>query len=173
VVTLVSATFVSCEKDDETSVSNSITIAGTVDVGDQQLTDPTFNLGNPEDHEGYLTSYSKGAADLIIISPVELVSLGNNLYLYYEMHIYSTEVGETTMYCEVSIYDGLQGKKVSYFNVSADDIAVNISKVGDVGGYIEGTYEGVFSIPTKVDIPTYQINGKFKVKRIAAPEPNK
>lgn len=53
VFALASATFVSCEKDDEESITNSITIAGTVYVGAQELTSPAFNLGNPDIHEGF------------------------------------------------------------------------------------------------------------------------
>ena len=48
---LVGTTFVSCEKDDE-AAANSMTIIGTFQVGENQYTNPTFNLGNPDDHEG-------------------------------------------------------------------------------------------------------------------------
>ncbi|HOZ15888.1 MAG TPA: hypothetical protein PLH91_10890 [Tenuifilaceae bacterium] len=174
VFALASATFVSCEKDDEESITNSITIAGTVYVGAQQLTSPTFNLGNPENHEGFLaTFYNKAEPNAIIIEPVDLISIGNNLYLYYEMQIYSASIGQTTMYCNVSIYEGQPGRKVSGFYVSADDITVNLTKVGAVGEYIEGTYNGTFYIPVKSVPDSYQINGKFKVKRIAEPVPQK
>ncbi len=171
---LVGATFVSCEKDDEESITNSITIAGTVYVGAQELTSPTFNLGNSDIHEGFLaTFYNKAEPNAIIIEPADLISLGNNLYLYYEMQIYSASVGQTTMYCTVSIYEGQPGRKVSDFYVSADDITVNLTKVGAVGDYIEGTYNGTFYIPVKSVPDSYQINGKFKVKRIAEPVPQK
>lgn len=171
---LVGVTFVSCEKDDEESASNSITITGNVVIGEKEFTNPTFNLGNPDEHQGYTVTFvKKNVANGIIIEPVELISIGNNLLLGYQMEIYSAEVGQTTMYCNVSIYDGTPLNKTYGFAASASQVTVNITKVGAVGEYIEGTYEGEFGEPTKTEIPTYQIKGKFKVKRIAQPVPVK
>jgi len=167
---LVGTTFVACEKDDE-SASNTITITGTVNVGQKELIDPSFNLGDPENHVGFLTTFDKAEANAMIIEPADFISLGDNLYLDYEMEIRSAEVGQTTMYCNVSIYEGIPYDKSYNFYVYSSEVAVNITKVGDVGEYIEGTYEGEFGVPTKTEIPTYQIKGKFKVKRIVPERP--
>ncbi|HSA05185.1 MAG TPA: hypothetical protein P5145_06315 [Tenuifilaceae bacterium] len=175
VFALVGITFVACEKDDEESASNSITITGTFNVGEKEFTNPTFNLGEPDEHQGYTVTFiEKNVYNGIIIEPTDLISLGNNLYLYYKMEIYTAQPGTTTMYCNVSIYEGFIDKKfIADFYVVSQDANVTINKVGALGEYIEGTYEGDFYVPTKAELPPYQIKGKFKVKRIAQPVPVK
>jgi len=171
---LVGATFVSCEKDDE-AVANSMTITGTFQIGENQYVNPTFNLGNPDEHEGYLVSFiGKKVDNGMIIEPIMDIDLGNNLYANYEMEIHTAQPGTTTMYCNVSIYQGLVDKKtIADFYVVSQDADVTVSKVGAVGEYIEGTYEGDFYEPTKNEIPPFHIKGSFKVKRIETPVYNK
>ncbi len=171
---LVGTTFVSCEKDDE-AAANSMTIIGTFQVGENQYTNPTFNLGNPDDHEGYLVSFiGKKVENGMIIEPIMNIDLGNNLYANYEMEIYTAQPGTSTMYCNVSIYEGMVDKKyIADFYLVSQDADVTVTKVGAVGDYIEGTYEGDFYEPTKKEIPPFHIKGNFKVKRIEAPVYNK
>ncbi|HSA05184.1 MAG TPA: hypothetical protein P5145_06310 [Tenuifilaceae bacterium] len=170
VLALVSATFVSCEKDDSEPASNSITITGTFNVGEKEFTNPTFNLGSAEDHEGFLTSYDvlKAANGIKIYAPMD-IDLGNNLNLYYEMEIYTAQTGTANMFCNVGIYEQGTVNKVGGFYLSCSQGSVTVSKIGEVGGYIEGTYEGDFYEGDKGEVAPYHVKGKFKVKRVDEP----
>ncbi len=169
VFALVGATFVSCEKDDEESTSNAITITGTFNVGEKAFNNPTFNLGNPDGFEGFLTSYDvKEANGIKIYAPID-IDLGNNIYMYFEMEIYTAQPSTTTMFTNVFIHEGLITKKINGFSLSCSQGSVTINKVGAVGEYIEGTYEGDFYETLKKDIPPYHVSGKFKVKCVSEP----
>lgn len=174
VFALASSMLVSCEEDED-AVANSITIDGTIQVGVTQYNNPTFNLGSPDKHEGYLVSFiDKKIANGIIVKPITNISLGDYLYANYEMQIHTAQLGTTTMYCNISLFKGFIDKKVvADFYVVSQDADVTVTKVGAVGDYIEGTYEGDFYEPTKKEIPPFHIKGNFKVKRIEAPVYNK
>ncbi|HSA05186.1 MAG TPA: hypothetical protein P5145_06320, partial [Tenuifilaceae bacterium] len=66
-----------------------------------------------------------------------------------------------------------------YIRISIDDseeeiwlsgsFTTTITKIEDIGGYIEGTYTGSFFISNKKEDPII-VDGIFKVKRIANPK---
>ena len=166
VLALVGATFNSCKKDDST-ISNSVTITGTFTIGDKTYTNPTFNLGDPDLHQGYLTTYYKVPTyNGLRIEDVDGIDLGNNTLLSYNCDIYTVEPGVTTMYCYLEIYPSLA--KTTGLYIYSSDAAVTVTKVDAVGGYIEGTYEGDFFLDKKETVP-YHLSGKFKVKHTEIP----
>lgn len=169
VLAVVSALFVSCEKDEET-LSNSVKIEGTFTIGEKTYTNPTFNLGEPEAHIGYLVNYGIAKEyNGIYIEHAEDVDLGDNVELEYYFQIYSAQVGESTMSSEFEIYLNLPVKESGLY-IYSNNASVNVTKIGDVGGYIEGTYEGDFYYDDKKAEAPFFLKGKFKVKRINAPD---
>lgn len=160
--TLVGATFVSCEKDDEESLSNYIKITGEFTVGDKTYTNPTFDLGEPDLHTAYLSPMFE-KTNMIKVEPIEEFDLGNNIMLDYDYYIYGETLGEQESSAYISIY--LPREKADGFWIYSNDIFTKITKVDEVGGYIEGEYEGTFYPETK-DVEGYPVKGKFKVKRI-------
>jgi len=168
VLAVVSALFISCEKDEE-SLSNSVTIEGTFTIGEKTYTNPTFNLGEPEAHVGYLVNYGIAKEyNGIYIGHEENVDLGDNVELEYYFQIYSAQVGESTMYSEFEIYLNLPVKESGLY-IYSGNASVNVTKIDEVGGYIEGTYEGDFYYDKKGSEAPFYLKGKFKVKRTNAP----
>ncbi len=155
--------FVSCKKDSEEVATNYVKIEGTFTIGEKEYISPTFDLGNPEDHEAQLnTVISKNTYNGITIIPAQAFDLGNDNSLMYYMEINSAEVGPAQMYCNFRINSAIN-KSTSLF-ISNDEVNVNITKIGEVGGYIEGTYESDFYLSGEKQAP-FHVKGKFKVKR--------
>lgn len=164
---IVGATLVSCEKEDEESLSNYIKITGEFTVGEKTYTNPTFDLGEPDLHIAYLSPMFQ-KTNMIKVEPFEAFDLGNNIILDYDYYIYGEAVGEFESNANIAIYIP---EKVSYgFWIYCSDLTTKITKVGEVGGYIEGEYEGTF-YPDKKSVEGYPVKGKFKVKRIADEQP--
>lgn len=170
VLAVASTLFVSCQKDDE-SPDNVVTIQGELTLGDKTYTNPTFNLGSPTNHVGYLTNYYP-AKDYngIYIESNDNIDLGNNVKMEYGLQIYTSQPGASTMYAWFEFYLDTPAKQ-SYYYIYSYEANVTITKVGDVGDYIEGTFEGDFWYGDKKggDAPFY-LKGKFKVKRVNTPE---
>lgn len=98
----------------------------------------------------------------------DYIDLGNNIYLYYDFDIYSATTGsDIEMSAYIVIYENIQTKSNLYiYDLNA---LATITKVGDVGEYIEGTFEGDFDYDKKGVIPPFHVKGKFKVKRVEEP----
>jgi len=169
-LTMVSAIFISCSKDDETPTSNSITILGEFTIGDKTFTDHTFDLGSSSELEGYLTTINaKNSVNNAIRIENEGIDIGNNILFNFDLEVYSASVGDNiSMYADVQVYQNIPLKQTTSLYIYSNNATANITKVGDVGGYIEGTFEGDFNYSGKVVAPFY-LKGKFKVKRV--PEP--
>lgn len=169
---LVGATFVSCEKDDE-SASNTITITGTFEVGDKTYTNPTFDLGSPEDHIAWTqatTPMKNGSANMIkVYLKDEIINIGGVYNLYYRLRIYNDQPGAADGDINVEIFTDEEKSSV-YFG--SDEFLVNVTSIGEVGGYIEGTYEGTLYCMNK-SVEGFPVKGKFKVKRVPMPETKK
>lgn len=166
VFVLVSATFVSCEKDDDESASNTITITGTFEVGDKTYTNPTFDLGSPENNNAWVRN------DLSVIRAFlkdEIMVIGGGYSLYYVLRIYDEQLGMGEGEIDFAISSADQSS--IYF--TSNEFSVNVTSIGEVGGYIEGTYEGVLYPPTAKNADGFPVKGKFKVKRVPEPEPVK
>lgn len=164
------AAIVSCSKDDEILPDNSITITGTFTVGDKTYTNPTFDLGGADEHEAYLATFQKNKQEYntVVINNVNEIMLGSNNFVTYNLQIYSAvPASNVNMYAHIGVYPvGIA--KVSYLSIYGDNAKAKITKIGEVGGYIYGSYEGEFVIPGKT-AGTYYVKGKFKVKRINEP----
>jgi len=166
---IFSAIFISCSKDDENaSPSNSITITGEFIIGEKTYTNPTFDLGEPELHEGYVRPNYQNlkvpVPNMIEIEPFDQFDLGNNTVLDYGYSIYSDAPGtDLPSSAHIEVY--LNVAKESGIWLYCDNLLTTVTKVGDVGGYIEGTYEGTFYPSVKSEV-SYPVKGKFKVKRI-------
>ncbi len=172
VLAVVGTTFVSCDKDDdETPVTNSVTITGTFTVGDKTYTSPTFDLGSPENHKGYIeemiTKGEKRVSPLVISQVDDSISLGEGYSIRYKFFINSIVVGQTNGYARIVVYDKAENEAY----LTSSECAFNITAIGNVGEYIEGTYEGTFAElePLKGSV-TYPVKGIFKVKRVEAPD---
>lgn len=169
VFTLVSATFISCEKDYDASATNSITITGTFQVGDKTYNSPTFDLGNPDNHNAWVRNPIKVDPSVIrAFFKDEIMNIGDGYSLYYVLRIYDDQLGmgEGEIDFAISYMD-----QNSVYFVSSE-FSVNVTSIGEIGGYIEGTYEGVL-YPTAKDAGGFPVKGKFKVKRVPVPEPEK
>lgn len=165
VLTMISTIFISCSKDDEnTSPSNSISITGTFTVGDKTYTNPTFDLGDPSEHEGYIMpNYQKiPAPNQIKIQAAEDFDLGNNILLDYYCYINTNTPGEASASAYIEVYMNVAKEGLWIY---CDNVTATVTKVGDVGGYIEGTYVGTFYPDKKIEV-SYPVKGTFKVKRI-------
>lgn len=158
---LLSITLVSCQKDDE-SASNSVTISGSFDVGDKTFNNPTFDLGSPNDHIGYFSPMIGKSENMIVVEPADYIELGNNIVLDYELYIYRTTPGDATSYANLAVF--LPTKNGGLW-LYCNNVAATLTKVGEVGDYIEGKYEGTFSLDKKEDI-THFVKGTFKVKHV-------
>lgn len=170
-LTIFSAIFISCSKDDENaSPSNSITIQGEFTVGDKTFTNPTFDLGTPDDLTAYLANYGKSETYNTIVIDNEDVDLGDNFAMNYDIDIYSDTVGsDFSMSAYIAIYENIMAKQGGLYIYSSGAKA-KITKVGEVGGYIEGTFEGDFYYDKKAPEPApFYVKGKFKVKRVEQP----
>ena len=170
VLALIGVSINSCKKDEVTASVNSVTITGTFTVGDKTYTNPTFDLGIPEQQFGYTYASLKPPVDNTIwIGTMDSdIDLGNNVFLNYYFDIYSATPGiAIEMYCYLTVYldaDVLN----SHLYLWSNTALATVTKVDEVGGYIEGTYEGDFGLDKKGDAP-YHLKGNFKVKRIATP----
>lgn len=174
VLTMISAIFISCSKDDEnTSPSNSITIQGEFTIGTKTFTNPTFDLGSPADLTAYLGYNTKTTEYNTIYIENEDIDLGNNIFMDYDIDIYSATTGsDFSMYVYVAIYENIPAKSGLY--IYSYDAKATVTKVGDVGGYIEGTFEGDFYYDKKIiEVAPFHLKGTFKVKRINEPVPMK
>jgi len=152
----------SCKKDDETILDNSITIEGTFTIGEKTFTNPTFNLGEPNLHIGYIRSGFNKSGNIIIAEPFDEFELGDGIMMNYTYYIYNDTVGESESDVNISVY--LPVKSGGLF-IHSGSLVTKITHVGDVGGYIEGHYEGLFYPNVKKE-ESYFVKGKFKVKRI-------
>lgn len=160
---ILSIAFLGCKKDSEEGATNYVKIEGTFTVGVKEYVNPTFDFGTPEDSEAELyTAIGKKTFNGITIVPVQEFDLGDSNYLMFYIDINSAEVGPAQMYLNIRISSNYE--KVGLY-ISSDAVDVNITKIGDVGEYIEGTYEGdLYNATKKQDLP-YHVKGKFKVKR--------
>jgi len=167
-LTMISTIFISCSKDENNSPSNSITIQGEFTIGTKTFTNPTFDLGSSADLTAYLANYSKSTYNTIVISS-DGIDLGNNFLMDYDIQIYSVIPGtDISMYAYVAIYENIPAKSGLY--IYSYDAKAKVTKVGDVGGYIEGTFEGDFYYDKKIPTPApFHLKGTFKVKRIEQP----
>ncbi len=165
VFVLVGITVVSCEKDDSESASNSIKITGTFTVGDKTYENPTFDLGDPTAHIGYIQIQEPLKSNRIYVGPKEPFDVGNGIFLNYESYINGDAPGtyESDAYVSVYIPNGKSG-----IWLYSSDLTSTITKVDEVGGYIEGYYEGTFYQESKLT-GSYTVKGKFKVLRIEYP----
>ena len=157
---LAGATFVSCKKDDA-SASNSVTISGSFDVGEKTFNNPTFDLGSPNDHIGYFTPMIGKTENMIVVEPSSQLELGNNIVLDYELDIYRVTPGEVASYARLAVF---LPEKNSGLWIYCNNVAVTLTKVGAVGDYIEGKYEGTFLLDKKEEI--HFVKGYFKVKHV-------
>ncbi len=168
-IALIGLVFNSCKKDDETVLDNSITIEGTFTIGDKTFTNPTFDFGTPEQNQGYLVNYiqkSEPEGYVKISSGEEDIDLGDGIYLDYDLKAYIIAAGETSdTWIEFTFYN----EQDDYLSFYSTTFTTKITKIDEVGGYIEGTYEGVVSnsLVAKGVEADYPVKGKFKVKRIA------
>jgi hypothetical protein len=162
---LVGTSIVSCEKDDSESASNSITIKGTFTAGDKTYENPTFNLGDPSDHIGFIQTNIPVKANRIYVGPKEPFDVGDGNFLNYESYINGDAPGtyESDAYVSVYIPNGKSGIWLYSSNLTS-----TVTKVDEVGEYIEGYYEGTFYQETK-SAGSYTVKGKFKVLRIEYP----
>lgn len=159
----------SCKKDDENVAENTVTIQGEFTIGTKTFTNPTFDLGSPANLTAYLANYSKSSTYNTIVISNDNIDLGNNILMDYDIDIYSVTTGrDFSMYTYIAIYDNIPAKSGLY--IYSYDAKATITKVGDVGGYIEGTFEGDFYLDKKLPDPApYHVKGKFKVKRVQEP----
>lgn len=162
-IALFSASIYSCKKDDTTDTpSNSITIEGSFTLGDQTFTNPTFDLGTPEENVGLMITPTKQIMEGIRISPLnDSIDLGNDVLAYYTFYFPTTELGHTALNGFFEVYTK---DELNYFYIYAESAVANITKIDEVGGYIEGTYEGLFYLDKK-SIDSWYLKGHFKVKR--------
>lgn len=158
----VGITIVSCDKDESESASNSITITGNFEVGNKTYEDPTFILGNSDDNIGWFQPNIKKGDSIIVIGAVSEIDLGNNIALYYDYTIYGDTPGEFQSSAHIAIY--LNESKTS-LSIFCDNLTITLTKVGTVGGYIEGFYEGNFQ-PEVKKAETYAVKGNFRVRRV-------
>ncbi len=169
VITLLGVTFVSCQKESVDSTENYIRIMGEFTVGDSTFTSPIFNLGSPALHVGYLSPMDSKEVNMIRIEPDSALVVDNDIVLDYNYYIYGSTEGEFESSANVAIYIPA---KTSGFWIYSDDFTTTVTKVGNVGGYIEGNYEGTFFLDKKTEV-SYPVKGKFKVERIDVPQPVK
>lgn len=160
---LVGTTFVSCNKDEEESLPNYITINGDI-VVNETLTyfSPTFNLGDPDDHFGQY-EYSLSSDNSILIGFKNgNFSIGDGYLLEYNLRLFPDQKSASLGQISIEIYkEGESG-----IGLGSQEIEVKIISIGEVGEYIEGTYQGVI-YPKKSD--GYSVQGRFKVKHINNP----
>lgn len=161
VFAFVSAIFVACEKDSEGSASNTITITGSFDVVDKTYTNPTFDLGGSDNYVGFAIVTKNAFLSDIRIECLEDINLGSGYMLNYYLNLYQVSKGESigSLGIEVSKEDG-------YVYLYNEQIPVNVTKMGEIGDYIEGNYEGTLYFGSK---ETLTVKGKFKVKHIEPP----
>ncbi len=165
----ISAMFLCCKKDDNSTATNSITITGTFTIGDKTYTNPTFDIGDPNLHKGIIRPNYQvqkyPTSNMIYIEPVDIYDLGNNIALNYYYSIYSDAVGaDISSSAYIGVY--LNSEKGEGVWLYCDNLLTTVTKVGEVDDYIEGTYEGLFTeSPAKKDVVEYPVAGKFKVKR--------
>jgi len=163
---LVGLVFNSCKKDDETASENSITIEGTFSIGDKTFTNPTFDLGSPVNHYGHLVNLGKlNSSHAIQIRDEEPIDIDNNIELQYYLFFYGAQEGSFSGEGKIEIY--IDATKQSYVILSANLINVKVIKVEEVGGYIQGTYEGTFYNQNSED--SYPVKGVFKVMHVNGP----
>lgn len=158
----VGITLVSCDKDESESASNSITIVGSILVGDKTYENPTFDLGNSDDNIGWFQTNYKKSDSIIVIGAVSEIDLGDNIALYYDYTIYGDTPGDFQSFAHIAIY---LNESKSSFSIFCDNLTTTLTKVGDVGGYIEGFYEGSFQPEAKTS-ESYAVKGNFRVKRV-------
>ena len=159
VLALIGVSINSCKKDEATASGNSVTITGTFTVGDKTFTDPTFDLGTPEQHYGYTYYNTKPpvATAIQIGSGENDIDLGENVFLYYYMDIYSAAPGtaiETYSYFEVYLDTPAKSTSLSIYSY---DALATVTKVDEIGGYIEGTYEGDYYYDKKNETAPFHL----------------
>lgn len=172
--TLISAFLISCSKDENnpSTPSNYVTILGEFSIGDKTFTNHTFDLDTPTELEGYLTS---NVAKLPVYNAIRIenegIDIGNNMVFNFDLEINSASVGDNvSMYADISIIqnNSIPAKQSTSLYIYSESATANITRIGDVGDYIEGTFEGDFNYSTKV-VPPFHVKGKFKVKRVLEP----
>lgn len=162
----ISCHFIGCKKDVNDSYGeNYITITGSFTVGEKNFKNTTFYLGDPSYHEGYIRPRILNAKhvveNMIVIEPVDNVTIGTDVFINYEYYIYRDTPGSVESELYINIFDS---SEIGNFSISSYNVPTKITKVDEVDGYIEGSFEGTFGIDKKTG--TYPVKGKFKVKRI-------
>lgn len=163
---LIGIIFNSCKKDNEnTNTYHSITLNGEFTVGDKSFVNPTFNLSLSKDFEGFLRSVDETPDYEAISITKSDIDLGDNIFLHYDIDIESANTGN-----QINTYAYIFIKKLgeeSGLNFICYDAKSTVTKIGSVGGYIEGTYGG--DILFQGINETLPFSGKFRVKRIEEP----
>lgn len=162
VFALVVATFVSCEKDNEESLPNYITINGDIVVSETlTYSNPTFDLGSPDDHFGRYESSLSSDKSILIGFKNGNSDIGDGYLLEYYVRLFPDQKSASLGQISIEIYkEGESG-----IGFGSQEINANIISIGEVGGYIEGTYQGII-YPKKGD--GYTVKGKFKVRHTDA-----
>lgn len=155
---MLSFTFLSCEKN-SSEPANYLKIEGSFTIGEKEFINPTFNLGEPEEHEGYFVYFPQKENNAIEIIPTQAFDVGDNLLLMYYMQLNTAQVGSAQMEGNIRIYP----EEGEPFIISCEGIDANITKIDEVEGYIEGSFQGDYYISLTKVLP-YHVKGKFRVK---------
>jgi len=162
-LTVLGCSLYACKKDDEPPVqeppTNTVNIQESLTFGDKTYTNYTFDLGKPDQNFGYFTTFDKSSeSNGILIYPKDSIDLGDNLKLGYELQVQSTVVGSCRIYVLIKFYENGEVSAMFWTQM----VTGNITKIDEVGGYIEGTYQSMYT-------GSGFLTGKFKVSRISQP----
>jgi len=169
-LTTIFVSFTACEKEDgKLTGVNVVSFTGDLVIGNKTYTNPTFDLGDPNEHIAYTRpQYNKNSVvNIIKMEPWDIIYLPDNLVFNYNFDINTDEVGvaESDGYIEISIDDSEEGIWLY------GEFTTTITKIEEIGGYIEGTYTGTFYPSIKKKENPIAVEGVFKVKRISNPAP--
>lgn len=159
--------FASCESDDNDSYDNYITISGSITINGKTYSNPTFNLGTSSEIQGFLyqMEIGKNQTSYIDISPkAGTVSAIDDLNIHYYLVLEGDQPGNAGLTAMILFNKGDE----NVFTLESVQVQATITKIEEVGGFIEATYSGSF-MDHNTSSQSYSAQGKIKAKRIQEP----
>jgi len=166
-----------------------MSLSGSKEIGNKNYCNPTFDLGSATQNIGYIYTtdeYTATSIEIIRIASIDSINVDNNIYVKYYLDINTTIAGsnEVEVFSYLLYYCPYQNSKTAFYyhNSNKDKFDLlnksgikndsdktgmyaKVTKVGAIGGYIEGTYKLYNYNP-----PVFHVtHGKFKVLRVAPP----
>lgn len=159
--------FTSCENDESEDYDNSITINGSITIDGKTYNNPTFNMGTSMEVKGYTWLTDNPTAQIYYIGiypETDLIDTGNGLGIHYYIVLEGSQPGTCGLTGNIMFHKNDQ----FVYGLESKSVQATITKVDQVGGFIEATFTGTFqnfdNNPT-----TFTVSGKIKAKRIAEP----